>query len=264
MKPSRRWHWGICMCGQPHYVDEGDMKRGHVGAVGECCGATAENFGQDIDAACAHPATHYAGRCHVCELRANGKDVRPIVTKAGEQESPMNGKKKKAKKGQPNGHNVRPLHKPAPPAPDGEERIEKKRHHQELPCIVNATERGKHATELAKIVRERLALAERKRNVLAQFKKQREFYDEQEERLSAAVDGGIEKRSVECVDFLLPRTNEVITIRLDTNEEIDRRTASAEELQEDMFPAADDEEAGEEEEEEDDGIVDDGPLEEGA
>jgi len=242
------------MCGQPHYIDEGDMKAAHVGPEGECCGATAENFGgAAIDAARAHPATHYAGRCHACELRANGKDVPPIVTTGGEKESSM---KKKTTKGAANGHKVRPLHKPGPPAPEGEERIEKKRHHQELPCIVNATERGKHATELAKIVRERLALAERKRNVLAQFKKQREFYDEQEERLSAAVDGGIEKRSVECIDYLLPRTNELITIRLDTAEEIDRRTATSEELQENMFPEGEDEES-------DDGVVDDDYLDEG-
>jgi len=59
-----RWHWGLCVCGTPLRIGEGDLRSGLAGDIGRCCTPPPEG-----SAAHCHPASHHTARCAACRLR---------------------------------------------------------------------------------------------------------------------------------------------------------------------------------------------------
>lgn len=128
-------------------------------------------------------------------------------------------------------------------ASDRSKKVERDRYTQMLPCKIDKEDVDRASAELAKLIRERGEVLARKKAVNSNFREKIHFYDERLKELGTSIEGGTERRSVECVDYLLP-TNEIQTVRVDTGEVIESRAATAEELQEpfgfDKKPAAKD------------------------
>lgn len=112
------------------------------------------------------------------------------------------------------------------------ERIEKRRYPRELLVELTELELAAKSNELAVVVRARDALLERKRSVMQRFKEQVTSMDNARTELAEAVETKKVRRPVECAEMLQARTSEILTVRLDTGEVLETRTASAEELQE--------------------------------
>lgn len=114
--------------------------------------------------------------------------------------------------------------------PNGEERVFKRRYHQDLPCEVDVEFRTAKGRELADVCDEQRAIEDERRTVMAGFRKRLSHVSERAKELSAIVRQGTERKSVQCEDYLLP-TNEIETVRLDTGRVVVRRPARADELQ---------------------------------
>jgi hypothetical protein len=119
--------------------------------------------------------------------------------------------------------------KPSTKAPSNA--IKRKTIHEMLPCPIPADVIAARSAELAITIREREDVRLRKRAINADFREKLNFFDERLKELGASVEGGTEKRSVECVEYLLP-TNEIQIVRVDTGEVVRTRTADAADLQE--------------------------------
>jgi hypothetical protein len=112
--------------------------------------------------------------------------------------------------------------------------VERARYEMELDCTIDAEIRATKGEELAKVCLERETFLEERRAENAAANDKRKAYDDRIESLSTAVMNGTEKRKVECIDVLLP-TNEIQTLRTDTGEVVDSKTATKEDLQEGLF-----------------------------
>jgi len=111
--------------------------------------------------------------------------------------------------------------------------IEIDRYEEHLPCkIASDVVHGK-AIELAEVIRDRDVVLNERREANVKFRDRLNAFNERLMELAEAVNGNVEKRNVECVDYLLP-TNEVRTIRTDTGEVLETRAATAEELQQEI------------------------------
>lgn len=113
--------------------------------------------------------------------------------------------------------------------------IERARYEERLPCKIEGVDVDKAAQEMAKVHRQREATREAKRASNAKFRERLNFFDERLSELAETVEGKTERRSVEVVEYLIPRTNEIRIVRQDTLEAIETRAAKPEELQEPMF-----------------------------
>lgn len=122
---------------------------------------------------------------------------------------------------------------------DGAERVEKRRYHQDLPCLVDPEAQQAAGRQLADTFDEQAAIEEERRTVMAGFRSRLNHVKERAKELTAIVRQGTEQRSVACVDYLLP-TNEIETVRQDTGKVANRRPARADELQL-VLPETDDE-----------------------
>lgn len=182
---------------------------------------------------CTGKAAAGLGRiCHHCHaaLRVSRKCPDIEIDHALQVLKEDEAMKKKKRKGPPtNGNGA------------GEERIERARYEDKLPCKLDAADLPVRSAELAKVIRDREAVLEQKREVNAKYRAQLSAFDERLLELAEQIDGKIERKNVEVVEYLLPRTNEIQVVRTDTGEVVTSRTASAEELQEEL-PLEDEEE----------------------
>jgi hypothetical protein len=101
---------------------------------------------------------------------------------------------------------------------------------ERLPCRSDDAVVATKARELAKLEHQRTAFRESWKAQCAKARERRAFFEERIEELAAEVDGQVEYRNVEVIEYLLP-TNEVIAVRSDTHEVVSTRTAEAEDLQ---------------------------------
>lgn len=85
------------------------------------------------------------------------------------------------------------------------------------------------------------ALVEEKKLAVAAFGQRKKALENQEAIARGQASTGIELAAVVVQDWLTVG-NEVIAIRIDTNEPVARRTATGEELQEELFGGEDDDE----------------------
>lgn len=107
-------------------------------------------------------------------------------------------------------------------------------YHEPLPCKILSVDVEEKANALAVVLGEEAQLKDRKRSVLAEFRQKQNYYDERKAELGEAVRTKTERRSTKIQEWLLP-TNEIEIIRTDTAEVIRKRTADAQDLQEDMW-----------------------------
>lgn len=143
----------------------------------------------------------------------------------GKDSSPM------AKNKKTNGHAV---HGPETDVAEGASKpVEIDRYEELLPCRIDEDLVHSKAIELAAVIRTRESVLEEKRAANAEYRDQLAAFDSRLLELAEAVEGKIEKRNVLCVEFLLPN-NEVQTVRQDTGEIVGKRTATPEELQQEI------------------------------
>lgn len=102
------------------------------------------------------------------------------------------------------------------------------------------TERRKRACDLRD---QQAALAEEKKLAVAGFAQRKKALENLEAVARGQAATGVEVVAVVVQDYLTAG-NEVISVRVDTNDPVSRRTATAEELQEDLFGADADDETG--------------------
>jgi hypothetical protein len=227
--PLYLWHWATCQgCGENVYASDGELLPETVRPG--CCGATPDNFGTAIDPSRAHPVVDgKANRvsCHAC--------IRARYAPKGTEGDTMAKKKSKAPRGYGVGSkdagNGRPLTTLGAAAKiTRPERTERRRFFEFLPVRVQDSEKLAAHAELSRLEGDRLRLKSEKREVLARFRERFNGLDVEIEKLVAKGNEGTEKRRVECAVILLA-TNEVEVVRLDTGEIVEKRTATADELQ---------------------------------
>lgn len=83
------------------------------------------------------------------------------------------------------------------------------------------------------------ALSEEKKLKMAEFGQRKKALENSEAVARQQASTGIEIAAVVVQDYLTP-TNEVISVRVDTNDQVSRRQASAGEIQEELFGGSDD------------------------
>lgn len=93
------------------------------------------------------------------------------------------------------------------------------------------TERRKRACDLRD---QQGALAEEKKLAIAGFGQRKKALENLEAIARGQAATGTEVVAVVVQDYLTP-SNEVVAVRVDTNDPVSRRTATADELQEDLF-----------------------------
>lgn len=102
------------------------------------------------------------------------------------------------------------------------------------------SERRKNACDLRD---QQAALVEEKKLAMADFGQRKKALENLEAIARAQASTGIRVVDVVVQDYLTPQ-NEVISVRADSQDIVSRRTATAEELQGELFGADDDEEDG--------------------
>jgi len=113
--------------------------------------------------------------------------------------------------------------------------VERHRYEEKLPCKVEGVDIDAAAQEMARVHRQREAMREQKRETNAKFRERLNFFDERMTELGEIVEHKTERRSVEVVEYLIARTNEIRVVRQDTGEVIETRAAKADELQDGLF-----------------------------
>jgi hypothetical protein len=209
MSNKPRWTLRHCAsCGQPINL-RSDMTLPR--ACDRCDPRDFEAFGWTRHACAVCHAPFYAPRfddpnlpCQVCQH----------ITL---ESSPMAAKKSKA---------------PATKTIDGRKLVERARYDQMLPCKIPVDEVEVKASQLAKVIRERDEMLDRKRESNAAYREKIAFFDERLKELATSVENKTAEQSVSCVEWLIPETNEIRVIREDTGEIVETRTADAADLQE--------------------------------
>jgi hypothetical protein len=118
------------------------------------------------------------------------------------------------------------------------EGVERARYTKSLQTCVEASIIAERGEQLAAVVKERADIEDAKREANAAFREQLAAKRERLDELARAVNEGTELRDVECREVLYPATNEIAVYRIDTNEQIESRAATKEDLQEDLPLAA--------------------------
>jgi hypothetical protein len=114
--------------------------------------------------------------------------------------------------------------------------VERTRYQESLPCSIVDADVQSRANELAKVIRQRDRLLDEKRESNATYRERIAFFDERLKELAESVEGKTERRPVDCIEWLYPELGEVRVVRTDTNEVVESRTATAEDMQESLVP----------------------------
>jgi hypothetical protein len=222
------WHWFACAtCGEAIHIRQDGLKPEAV-RPGCCGGVTVASPRESHTTSdLLEPAR---GLCMACGYKkkfgappASGAEETDMAKVKGKGGAPS----AKSKANGKGGKGQRSL--PAK-GPKGEERVFKRRYHQDLPVEVDVEFRTAKGRELADVCDEQRAIEDERRTVMAGFRKRLSHVSERAKELSAIVRQGTKTQSVQCEDFLLP-TNEIETVRLDTGKVVLRRAARADELQ---------------------------------
>ncbi len=238
-QPTVLWHWVTCAgCGGTVYAKNQDLRHQAVRPL--CCSLveTPALFGKEPPSgARIHPTSDTTKRM-LCMACGYIKKFGAPPANGAEGDDPM---KKKTKAPKAHGVGSRDAANGKPLASLGEvakitrpERVERKRYHEFLPVRVPDSEKLEAHAELSRLEGDRLRLKSEKREVLARFREKFNALDVDIEKLVEKGNDGVEKRRVECVDYLLS-TNEIEMVRQDTGEVVLKRTATAEELQESLL-----------------------------
>jgi hypothetical protein len=221
------WHWFACSkCGEARHIRQDGLKAEAVKAG--CCGGTTLASPRETHATSdlIEPAR---GVCMACGYErefgtapANGEEATDMAK--------IKGKGAPSAKAKANGKSGKGQRSLPPKGPNGEERVFKRRYHQDLPVEVDLEFRTAKGRELADVCDEQRAIEDERRTVMAGFRKRLSHVSERAKELAAIVRQGTERKSVQCEDYLLP-TNEIETVRLDTGKVVLRRPARADELQ---------------------------------
>jgi hypothetical protein len=118
----------------------------------------------------------------------------------------------------------------------GHKLIERKRYTQALDVKADAEEVRKMAEEMADLQIRKNAIESEKREANAEFREDLAGIKDQLTKLATQVKGHTKTEEVECVEMLDEATGEIRVMRTDTNEQIEFRAATKEDLQENMFP----------------------------
>lgn len=102
------------------------------------------------------------------------------------------------------------------------------------------SERRKRACDLRD---QQAAVTEEAKLAAAGFRQRKKALENQEAVARGEASTGVSVVAVIVQDYLTPG-NEVVSVRVDTNDPVARRTATAEELQEDLFGSDEDDESG--------------------
>lgn len=97
------------------------------------------------------------------------------------------------------------------------------------------TERRRSACDLRD---QQVSLGEEKKLKMAEFNHRKKALENQEAILRGQASTGIEEIAVVVQDFLTA-SNEVVSVRIDNEELVSKRTATADELQEELFGGTD-------------------------
>lgn len=123
-------------------------------------------------------------------------------------------------------------------SPGDDNPVERARYDDRLPCKLDPVDLPARAYELAKVTHDLEETRERKRESNAKYRERITFLQERANELAESVEGKTELRSVEVVEYLLPRTNTVRIVRSDTGEIVEEHAATPEDLQEGLFGGA--------------------------
>lgn len=115
------------------------------------------------------------------------------------------------------------------------ERIERKRYSEKLPCAIEPEMVALQADEMAKTFRQREALVEERRAVMADFRDKFAHIDEKLAELATAVEQHTVVRDVEVIEYLIQGTGSLEVVRQDTMEVVEVKAASGDDLQETIF-----------------------------
>ena len=111
--------------------------------------------------------------------------------------------------------------------------------HEECPVKVTPKEWRAAAEQLAGIESELEAASEWAVTVKQQLKAKKAEIEARRSHLASIVNTSMDLRPIPVTYWAAPDTNEVLTVRQDTNEEVARRPAMPDELQAQMFEDAD-------------------------
>jgi hypothetical protein len=114
--------------------------------------------------------------------------------------------------------------------------VERKRYKEALPVRIEDSVVAAKAGELAKIIQDRAALLEEKREANANYREKISFFNELLDELATSVQKHTELRQVQCVERLIVETNQIEVVREDTGEVVRTRTADVSDRQEALFP----------------------------
>lgn len=113
-----------------------------------------------------------------------------------------------------------------------------KKYREKLPVRIDDAAVAVKAQELAKLIHEERALLDEKREANATYREKLNFFKERNEQLATSIDMHTEAREVAVVDRLIVETSTVEIVRQDTGEVVNRRAATAAELQKEMYEGA--------------------------
>jgi hypothetical protein len=116
-----------------------------------------------------------------------------------------------------------------------EDAVERRHSKEKCPVKIPAEDVEKKAEALAKVIQDREGVLDEKRAINADFREKLNYFDERLKELAESVRSHSEVRVVECVEFLLERTHEVVLIRQDTGEQVGQaRPAVASDVQDEL------------------------------
>ena len=110
--------------------------------------------------------------------------------------------------------------------------VERRKFTEKLPCTVDSAAIDKAAHDMAELHFARKSIESQRKGAIADFKERLAELAAQEATLARMIQDGTELREVDCAEYLVVETCEVITRRLDTNERIAARAADPEDRQE--------------------------------
>jgi hypothetical protein len=167
-----------------------------------------------------------AGCEEIVHVREDVASQRPILCGSCGYEKEFGTMPKGKEESKTNGHAPTKAPKDMPKGA-----VERNRYDEKLPCKTDAEVTTAKALELAKLEHQRTAFREAWKAQCAKARERRAYFEERIEELANEVDGQVEYRNVQVVEYLLP-TNEVMVVRGDTGEVIETRAADADDLQE--------------------------------
>lgn len=120
------------------------------------------------------------------------------------------------------------------------EKVERARYELDLPVPATDKEVGQAASGMVAQIRKREAVLEERRDSMAKFREQLTAIDQRLGEYADTVENHTKLEKVKCVELLTVETSTIEVVRLDTDDVVETRAASAEDLQENLLPKGED------------------------